>query len=349
VLLYGQADVPGSGAWCYYETLRDTGHEVEFFSDRTAIRTTEKSLGRRLYRKLFRGEWEPDRRRHLRLLLAAAQRFQPDIVIILKGLQLGPREVDALRRSAWTVNINHDDFFSRNRNNWTPRQRASIGSYDYVFVTREVNVAEVRPINSNVEFFQFAYYPRIHRPVLRNATLRDDVPDVLFIGTWEKSRAKLLEELVSAVPARYSVWGTQWEKLSPTSSLRSFVRQRQLVGDDMAAAISQARISLGFLRKANRDEYTQRSFEIPACGGLLLAERTPSHQRLFREGIEAEFFDPDDPTELITKVRQLLVDDVRRERIRAAGTLAVTRGHHTYADRLQRLMELYETRKSPAA
>jgi spore maturation protein CgeB len=109
----------------------------------------------------------------------------------------------------------------------------------------------------------------------------------------------------------------------------------------MARAIGATKISLGFLRKANRDEYTQRTFEVPACGGMLLAERTPEHLRIYEEDREAVFFDPQRPDELCGKVRRLLQNDDERESIRRAGTAAVLRGGHTYRDRLERLLELH--------
>jgi spore maturation protein CgeB len=110
--------------------------------------------------------------------------------------------------------------------------------------------------------------------------------------------------------------------------------------DDQCKAIGGAKIALAFLRKLNRDDYTQRTFEIPACGGLLLAERTARHASFYREGIEAEFFDPSKPDELVRKVRELLADGERRRAIREAGRRALERGHHTYSDRLIRVLEV---------
>jgi len=112
--------------------------------------------------------------------------------------------------------------------------------------------------------------------------------------------------------------------------------------DDLCRAIGSAKIALGFLRKENRDEYTQRTFEIPACGGLLLAERTEEHSRLLEEGVEAEFFDINKHDELCQKVSSLLNDPARREEIRRRGTQAIVRGQHTYVDRLHRLFQVYE-------
>jgi spore maturation protein CgeB len=114
--------------------------------------------------------------------------------------------------------------------------------------------------------------------------------------------------------------------------------------DDLPKALGGAKIALGFLRKENRDEFTQRSFEIPACGAFLLAERSPFHQSLFREGFEAEFFSPEDPGELCEKVERYLVNDVKRESIRNAGRAAVLSGRHTYRDRLEQLVRTFHNR-----
>src|SRR5262249_28507308 len=148
--------------------------------------------------------------------------------------------------------------------------------YDFVFTTREINVHEVRPLNHKVEFFPFAYFPRIHRPVQIEPSEREHWSnDVVFVGTWEADRCELLEALVRAVPGRYAIWGSQWEKVQRNSPLASLIRRKEIVMDDMAKAIGGSKISLGFLRKESRDDFTQRTFEIPACNGVLLAERTP--------------------------------------------------------------------------
>jgi len=151
----------------------------------------------------------------------------------------------------------------------------------------------------------------------------------------------MMEALVQAVPARYAVYGPCWHKLSRRSPLRPYVQSQNIFLDDYAKAIGGAKVALGFLCKENRDDYTQRTFEIPACGGLLLAERTARHQAFYVEGEEAEFFDATSPDELINKVRQLLSDDARRERIRQAGMAILRRQSQTYEHRMKWLIDLY--------
>ena len=60
-----------------------------------------------------------------------------------------------------------------------------------------------------------------------------------------------------------------------------------------------------------------KSFEIAACGGFLLAERTQGHMDRFVEDEEAVFFTGYD--ELVQKIRRYLDDEPARARIAAAG------------------------------
>jgi|ERR1035437_6129250 hypothetical protein len=342
ILVYGDAS-PGSGGWCYSETLRDMGHEVVQISDYDLLEHYQQSILFRAFRKINGGLRESDRLRHVACLHDAVTKFRPEIVIILKGLHLSSMDVLELRKiGAWVCNINHDDFFSLNRNNWSHLQREAIPACDFIFTTREVNVEEIRPLNRNVDFFPFAYYPRIHRPVpvpVEEQSLWG--VDVVFVGTYEAPRAATLEYLVAHVNAKLVIHGAQWDKLPQRSRLRACVQSKDLRFDTFAKALGGAKIALGFLRKENRDDYTQRTFEIPACGGVLLAERTARHQALFQEGVEAEFFDADSPAELCQKVQMLLEDKQKRESIHKAGQAAVLRGKHTYQDRLEKLFQVF--------
>jgi hypothetical protein len=282
------------------------------------------------------------RARHVQGLVSAANAIRPDLLVVLKGLHLNRMDVEHLKRICrYVINVNHDDFFSQYRMNRSRDQRAAIPAYDWIFTTREVNVAEIQPLNPYVEFFPFAYEPRIHRVIpLTEEDHNRWACDVLFVGTFAEQRFRLLEQLVAAVPAQYKIYGSGWNKVPTHSPLYPYLNFRELVKDDLAKATHAAKVSLGFLRKENRDDYTQRSFEIPACGGVLLAERTPRHLSFYTEGVEAEFFNPDNPNELIAKVKLLLADSVRRETIRKNGTAKVATLGQTYDDRITRLAQV---------
>src|SRR5262249_32018444 len=90
-----------------------------------------------------------------------------------------------------------------------------------------------------------------------------------------------------------------------------------VLGHVYANVLRESRVNLGFVSSSNLDEYTMRTFEIPACGAFMLAERTPTHLELFREGVEAEFFDS--VSECAEKIRFYLRKEETRRRIADAG------------------------------
>jgi spore maturation protein CgeB len=103
-------------------------------------------------------------------------------------------------------------------------------------------------------------------------------------------------------------------------------------------ALGGAKIALGLLRSANRDQHTMRTFEIPACGAFLCAPRTDEHQAILHEGAEAAFFD--NPDELKSQVMRYLTNDEARVQVAAAGRRALTQGTNTYADRIVEMLAL---------
>jgi spore maturation protein CgeB len=128
-------------------------------------------------------------------------------------------------------------------------------------------------------------------------------------------------------------WPRRWQHRHPNLK----VMGRDLWGDDYARAICSFAINLAFLRKENRDLQTTRSMEIPACGGFMLGERTREHQRLFREGVEAEFFHSQE--ELLEKVQYYLAHEDKRQDIAAAGRRRCLEAGYSNTDRLKGILQ----------
>jgi spore maturation protein CgeB len=91
----------------------------------------------------------------------------------------------------------------------------------------------------------------------------------------------------------------------------------ELYGAAYREAVWRSKINLSFLTHSNHDEFAHKSFEIAACGGFLLAERSEGHAERFEEDKEAVFFAGFE--ECAAKIRRYLPDEAARARIAAAG------------------------------
>jgi spore maturation protein CgeB len=107
--------------------------------------------------------------------------------------------------------------------------------------------------------------------------------------------------------------------------------------DDYPVALACAGIGLGLLSKRFPETTTTRTFEIPACGTFLLAERTADHLSLYEEGREAEFFSS--TGELVEKARFYTANPALRERIAQAGRERYLRSGHTRRTRYREMLE----------
>jgi len=234
------------------------------------------------------------------------------------------------------VNIVTDDITGRLRNQW----RLSLVNAKYVdcfFVQRKVNIAELKKAGAqNVALCYRSYDPEFHRPVSLN---REDIlkykSTVGFVGTYEKDREEYIAHLIqNNIPV--SITGDGWPKGKQWNIIKPFYKGPSVYGEAYIKTINGMDIALHFLRHGNRDEQDSRTFEIPACGVFMLAEKSEVHESLFKDGKEAAFFTVKE--QLLEKVNYYLRHEEERKAIAATGLARCKQSGYSHEERLKGVM-----------
>lgn len=262
------------------------------------------------------------------------QADQADVIWIDKGNHILPatlRFARARSPACLIIGYSADDMAARHNNSrWFLE---GLALYDGFITTKSYGVAELSQLGCrNVVFVDNAYDPLQHRPVVAaDGSPMEFETDVGFVGSHERDRAQVIEFLArSGIPV--TIRGNGWEAVE-RRQVPGITILPPVYGIDYARVISGTRINLTFLRKMNRDLQTTRTIEIPACGGFMLAERSDEHGRLFREGVEAVFFDR--PEDLAEKIRYYLRHEAERAAIAAAGLARCVEADYSYEARLR--------------
>lgn len=138
-----------------------------------------------------------------------------------------------------------------------------------------------------------------------------------FVGHCQPHYAARLKAATRVVE-HLRVWGHGWTKYAKSNAwAQPYVYSDGVWGVDYLRVLSHTKIALGLIGKHIPETTTTRTFEIPAMGTFLLAERTDDHLALFEEGKEAEFFGDDE--EMQDKIKYYLANDQARMGIAAGG------------------------------
>jgi spore maturation protein CgeB len=285
----------------------------------------------RLLRPIGIGQVARNKRTLNDAIISAARSCSYDLICVIKGNTVQRQTIEAAK----CANPNTQIVL------WTPDDQAlrhnqsrcfldAAPAYDTIFTTKSNNIkyGELEDIGFRcVEFLYQAYCEHEHLPIRDNASRFKS--KVIFIGYAEGARFEFMNYL-ALNGIRVDVYGNGWTKqvYSRRKHEKLILHGEPLLGRNYAEAISNAAINLCFLRKKNRDLHTSRTFEIPACGGFMLAERTHEHEHLFREGEEAEYFDSCE--ELLAKVRYYLENPVERTAIASKGYQRTRKDAYSY-------------------
>jgi spore maturation protein CgeB len=332
------AIVGNTGATNVGESLRRAaltqGYQVLFFDCYDAWR------GNRILRSV---SWRLNDKRPLRLenfavgVLKACGDARPETVIATGTAPLTVAVLQGLRSlGIICVNYSTDD-------PWNPTLSATwflqaLPFYDRILTTRRANVADFEHIGcGDVRYLPFGYDEELFCGPRRPT--RGDTHDILFVGGADKERIDFISELMDAgVPVALvgDYWGSAWP-------VRQFALGHK-TPDEVRILTAAAKINLCLVRRANRDGHVMRSFEIAALGGCMLAEDTAEHREIFgRDGEAVVYFRT--AREAADRARALLTDADERERLSAAVRARITRGAHTYRDRLVNILQATRTCK----
>lgn len=193
----------------------------------------------------------------------------------------------------------------------------AIPEYDLHFVKRETDVCEFRRLGAKeVMRFMHGFYPPLFRPLPAGSIPPAFLQNVSFVGSPLDHRVAVISDLLGRHKLPVRVYGNRWNRTLAYYLHRECFRS-EVLAEDYVKVICGSEICLGFVSSSNRDDYSMRTFEVPACKGFFLAERTATHQELFEEGIEAEFFSSTE--ECAEKIRFYLKHDTARTRIAEQG------------------------------
>ena len=288
----------------------------------------------------------PAVRRAHKTLLKYIDSINPDLLLIHNGRLFGPETIAKLKQRWWVAGYMHDDPFGAfSRKAYFRLFKRAIPFYNSHHVIRPENIYEYQQLGvKHVKILMTHYSPWMHYPMRGNDSHYEF--EVVFIGHAERDRRiDYVTDIVNAgIPLRIFGDPKYWRRYLPPEVQRRLPPITPRLGKSYARTISFSKICLAFHSQANRDRYSHRVFEIPACRGFLLAERTDIMRSLYEEGKEAEFFDSSD--ELVDKIRFYLKHDSAREQIAQKGYERCTKSGYDVVSRMRQwLMDIQEFRK----
>jgi len=247
--------------------------------------------------------------------------IRPDIVWVEKALLLLPEtlvEAKQLVPGATFVSWQDDNPFG-NRRFEIPIWKNFIQClpfFDLHMVKQKRNIENFKTHGAKEVIQIHLGFWLYHRPYSPSEIPEYFKHEVVFMGTAIDQRPASIGYLLGKQGLPIDVYGWRWNRCWVYYRYYQHFH-RAVFGPAYAQIISGSRICLCYVSKSNLDDYTNRSADIPACGGFLLAERTAAHQEMYREGIEADFFGSDE--ECADKIRFYLQNDEKRQKIARAG------------------------------
>ena len=228
-----------------------------------------------------------------RVIISQALSDRPDFILFWRPTHVLPSTLKKLTRLGFqTVSYNNDDPFGPRLHGNAPWHHhwlwfwylRCLRAFSKNFFYRRVNCEEALAHGTaHADVLMPYFIPWKDRPV--ELTLEDQArfgTDVAFAGHYEPDGRDISIQALINANVQVKVWGGQyWHRSCLRDVCDRTLPIRPADGENYVKALCGAKICLAFLSKLNRDSYTRRCFEIPACGRLMFSEGSDALRQSF--------------------------------------------------------------------
>lgn len=293
------------------EALSELGHEVIFHK----VQLRNNLSGKTEYHLSLAG---PITYYENNKVVKRAIKLNPDIILFWRGTYILTSTLQKLKNNlihTKLVSYNNDDPFGslylqgniHQKKLWK-RFISTIPLYDINFVYRAHNIEEYNNHGSKRTEIML---PGFKKSNVEDLTLSKEFDqDVVFIGHQEEYRVEVINYLLDhGIDVRvYGNWNVK--DLSPNYK---YGTTTPIFGKEYFRAINRSKIALCFFSRLNRDEYTRRTFEIPAAYGCMCSEETESMLKMFEKDKESIYFR--DKEECLSIIQDIIHNHIHRNSI----------------------------------
>jgi spore maturation protein CgeB len=278
-----------------------------------------------------------------RRLIEAVDRFQPDLVLILKGESLFRETLMTLRsRKIHLVSWWVDDPFNY------PTYLPHFGLFDTVYLFDKESITKLKALGiPDVDYLPCACDPTTFHPQTLNP---EDYPHlnctIGFVATYYPGRGELLRQMKGL---DIGLWGGSWwevaDKLKDLPD--GYWRGHRITPADAAKVYNLAKICPNVHHPQTRfGGLNTRTFEIPAAGGFELVDDVPGLAEHFEIGLEMAVYSS--PVHFRELTEYYLSHPLERIEFIERGRVRVMRDH-TYRQRLETILGKFAARRGDAS
>lgn len=270
-------------------------------------------------------------------IVSIIKKHQFDLVFVWRGIHLYTSTLYAIKRSgAALFGYNNDNTFANSHPWWLFRNlKKQIGIYDFFYSYRLEDMNKIIELGVDSKLF----LPTVDSKRIYPISDRRAKYDVVFIGHFENDGRDEMLLALSNLGINVGLFGQHWSNSKRYADLVKSFGEIEPAYEKYNEILNQATIGLNLLSSQNKDEYTRRSFEIPAARVPMLAKRTSGHLQFFRPDVDAVFYD--NYEQIPTLVLSLLDQPERLELIANNGYQKVKYGSFSMMDRVDMLIRDY--------